>query len=519
LKKFRMPRKRWQRTLLYLVSTSFILLGGDMLLTKVWRHVTIAPDTTYITTPLHPNGMPDYTSWLNERMARGVTPENNAAVPILLAAGTDGTLSDSRRDEVLTGVGLPARTLPRKYQYFSLWARRQFESASATAAVTTPPAARPPSDADLQKQEEQLCIRPWKTAEHPLWTQWLDSQKESLDLAHQAAARPRYHFPALPSSAGSQPGDSILALLPSLGVVRGLSNLLLSDAQHQIADGNAPAFTRDVTDAIKIGNLLTQRPFVIENLVGYAIQQSACKAALNALAEPGLLQASDAGALLAAMDAIPPLPEIDFNGERMMHLDLCCFVAEFGYSRSLYGFDALGFREARDPPFAALRALVVPLHINAKMREINGIFDEIGQSQRLPTYRERAGALRRLETEFQASVARVRRSTGLDRIFAEAGPLIADPNARRQAVITQRDLTRVALALHACRAAKGEYPVSLESLAAPGGTLAKVPLDGFTDAPLLYKKDGTGYLLYSVGTDETDNGGDEKTDQVVRMKQ
>ena len=42
----------------------------------------------------------------------------------------------------------------------------------------------------------------------------------------------------------------------------------------------------------------------------------------------------------------------------------------------------------------------------------------------------------------------------------------------------------------------------------PGKLLAQLPLDGFSDAPLIYRREGTGYLLYSVGP----NGRDMKVE-------
>ena len=49
--------------------------------------VTISKETTYITEPLRPDGYPDYIAVLNQRGSKGVTPENNAVVPVFRAMG------------------------------------------------------------------------------------------------------------------------------------------------------------------------------------------------------------------------------------------------------------------------------------------------------------------------------------------------------------------------------------------------------------------------------------------------
>src|SRR5438094_5975588 len=48
---------------------------------------TIGKETTYVTGPLDKDGYIDYAAALNERLGRGVTPENNACVLLWKALG------------------------------------------------------------------------------------------------------------------------------------------------------------------------------------------------------------------------------------------------------------------------------------------------------------------------------------------------------------------------------------------------------------------------------------------------
>src|SRR5437867_12997122 len=48
---------------------------------------TISKETTYVTGPLDKDGYIDYAAALNERLSRGVTPENNANVLLWQALG------------------------------------------------------------------------------------------------------------------------------------------------------------------------------------------------------------------------------------------------------------------------------------------------------------------------------------------------------------------------------------------------------------------------------------------------
>jgi len=47
--------------------------------------IELGKETTFITEPLLNNGMPDYSGYLIQKANAGVTPENNAEIPITRA--------------------------------------------------------------------------------------------------------------------------------------------------------------------------------------------------------------------------------------------------------------------------------------------------------------------------------------------------------------------------------------------------------------------------------------------------
>ncbi len=71
----------------------------------------------------------------------------------------------------------------------------------------------------------------------------------------------------------------------------------------------------------------------------------------------------------------------------------------------------------------------------------------------------------------------------------------------------QMSLTQVALALGAYKADHGEYPEELDELRRD--YLKEIPNDIFVNKPPRYRREGGGYLLYSVGSDMKDDGGKE----------
>lgn len=71
--------------------------------------------------------------------------------------------------------------------------------------------------------------------------------------------------------------------------------------------------------------------------------------------------------------------------------------------------------------------------------------------------------------------------------------------------LAARRLLACELAIHLYSLEQGRPPEKLEELVPE--YLPAVPLDPFTDSPLIYRRGGDGYLLYSVGPDGADDGG------------
>ena len=75
-------RRRWFQCLWLLILILASLVGYKVW-DRFWPHsyqVTISPETTVLTGPLDADGLVDYTAAIDQEDAKGVTPENNAAV-------------------------------------------------------------------------------------------------------------------------------------------------------------------------------------------------------------------------------------------------------------------------------------------------------------------------------------------------------------------------------------------------------------------------------------------------------
>jgi hypothetical protein len=82
----------------------------------------------------------------------------------------------------------------------------------------------------------------------------------------------------------------------------------------------------------------------------------------------------------------------------------------------------------------------------------------------------------------------------------------------------RRRVGQTLLAIHRYRQQRGAWPPSLDQLVAD--YLPQLPLDPYTGKPLLYRVEGNGYVLYSVGKNGMDDGRNEQhgLDVVIRVQ-
>lgn len=81
------------------------MVGRPLFQMLVPVHIDIGPETTVIDGPLTPDGRVDYVAAMNQRLRDGVTPDNNAAVPLVRAFGP-ATIDAPLRPEFFERLGV-----------------------------------------------------------------------------------------------------------------------------------------------------------------------------------------------------------------------------------------------------------------------------------------------------------------------------------------------------------------------------------------------------------------------------
>lgn len=458
----------------------------------------LGPDTTVITEPLLPNGLPDYLGAINARFGRGVTPANNAAVPLLRAMDPRYALNESIRERTYEQLGMQA------------------PPADGTHFQDFPGAVR---DESYQAALENL----WQAEQYPAVADWLKRNEAPLALFAEASQRSRYFIPLV----GDPEKPITGALLPSLAQYRHMAKAMVIRANLAAGEGRIDDAWADLLACCRLGGLVAQDSMLIGRLVGISVANLANDATAR-LAASGKLDAAQASRMMRDLRAIPAgisaIPAV--QTEHFITLDAICRLAlhpeQVGYL-----VDWLPWDDAEDQQRALAKrraeTLVSGVDIDDTLRRAIRAHDRLVAVMESDTYAQ----FRQAQERFDQALDKMRadaRAFLLDEAAASAVGQPSDQSpwlpdlmlsllmrslaraemlARQQEV--RRDMAIVALALNGYRAEAGAYPDSLDALVPTW--LEKVPADFFSAKPLAYRAADGGYALYSYSFNGRDDGG------------
>ena len=302
-------------------------------------------------------------------------------------------------------------------------------------------------------------------------------------------------------------------VLPHLAALKQCAGVLCLRATAEGQAGQTESALADVRLQFKLMDSVRQEPLMISQLVRGAL--------LHLLLQPvweGLAQHQWSESQLAALDA--ELNRLDFlaDYESGMRGDLVFMARETGYLRThpdqfLHFYDNSGLGNLPVNPYS------------------DATMTLLAQGRMIPSgwfYQNQLGSARVL-TEFYLPAADMPQHTfapalvrqGYDAVKQASQhlspcnilecltlqwPVTFDFASKFAHAQSSVDLARVALALERCRRAQGQYPESLDALAPQ--FIAAVPHDIIGGQPLHYRRTDDGqFVLYSVGWNETDDGG------------
>ena len=510
-----------KRRLLWAAGLAAIvtLAAAYWMFARPWYRITISKETTFITEPLRADGYVDYEAALNELASKGVTRENNAAV--LLAQAFDPyEIGEQIRERFFRMLGVSP--LVGKGKYFE-WFQHFYDRTAPEQGVAGSGASGRDRSEEARDQIEEAMTRPWTEREFPVLGQWLGENEKHLRLVVAASQRARYYVPRLcpPNSATLDAFCSVPHDLQA--AARGLS----ARAMLRVKVGKLEEAWQDLLACHRLARLAAQGTQAWDAILGRSIEvmTCSCDAALAHWANLTPQQAVRFARDLRNLPPMDPLADKVNIGERFMYLDSVA-----GTARGDINEDGWPGRGAREPKglFDGIVDYSRRMSVNwdEALRRINVHFDRFFRALSKPTRRERRAAFNEVAREVEALVKEQHGPTGILRILQPA-EVRATAAGRRIGLIivglqlaslsraeeiegradVQQRMAQVAFALAAFRAEQGTYPAKLADLVPK--YLKELPEDVVSGKPLRYKREGTGYLLYSLGPNEKDDNGRE----------
>jgi len=292
--------------------------------------------------------------------------------------------------------------------------------------------------------------------------------------------------------------DGISELLPHLAVFRVMARLLDSDAFVRGHEGDYSEAVEDILALLGLAAIVRDEPALMSQLTAMAIEGMSFGAAEIALPAEGI--SSDLARRLIEYAGRADLRghfADSFSGEGMLALEF---------------FDNIREGRGTDYFFSSLYGSVFARPwLNMDEETYVNTIQRFAEIARLPYYEALPQVL-----EIEQDTADLPRTRIFSRPFLRnLVPAFArslESEARNEAML---DLMRIGISVEQYRASTGSYPATLDAISPSlGGT---VPVDPFTGQPYRYQPSSASFLLYSVGSNLTDDGGtvDRKTGDIV----
>ncbi|MGB8227191.1 MAG: hypothetical protein WCE45_10075 [Sedimentisphaerales bacterium] len=333
---------------------------------------------------------------------------------------------------------------------------------------------------------------------------WLAKNQEVLNLVIAGSDKPycwdKYE---------SKNNDTMSVLLPHLKEYRNIARILCWKACFSASGGNYRQGFENIITTYKLGKHIKTEPILIEQLVGIAIENLSAQNLRQILSKYNI----DALELRNLQDELSAITQnetfrMNFKAERMCGYDAIqrtftddvfgghLYLKEFG---KLMG-EVSGANSTQEQIFWAsselLHALFIQPGKNETLKATAEIYDYYDKLSVMTPFEQRSANI-------NEKIQELANKNMLLAMFCPGFDKIAGLAYRNKAEI---QAATIIIAIIRRKQENGTYPDKLEQLL-DKGLLKEIPLDPYSDKPLVYKKSENGFTLYSVGSDFVDNGG------------
>jgi len=296
---------------------------------------------------------------------------------------------------------------------------------------------------------------------------------------------------------------------PPLAELKAMARLGIWRARIELSEENTQQAIRDCLAVARAARHFQGKGHLVQQLVGVAISSLAHLEIFH-IVETQKLSAADLMSLREQLSQLYPegYPLIDFEGERLLFLDTVQHVFTNGGPGGghLTPRGLMDFKGNYDPGMTpipevfAVAASMVHAGRDETVAKGNEVYDRLAQTTGMTPWQRRAGDPADPE---QIVMSLPNRRFLLLKILMPALSRVSEIGYRAKLT---HEATLTVLALRQWQLEKSQYPASLNELVS-AGYLKELPMDPFSDKPLIYRKIDDGFTLYSVGHDSTDDGG------------
>ena len=347
--------------------------------------------------------------------------------------------------------------------------------------------------------------------------QWLNQNAEALEQIIAGNEKPYYW-----QQYSSETGELLDILLPHLKGFRNLSYAFCWRAQLRASQGLLDKAFDDVKACYRLGRNLKGKKTLVEQLVAFAVENLAVQTTIIILNEhqediQNLTDLKKSFEQLMADENFlvrfetQPLVLYDetqkcFTEDRFGGGHLC--LPEVSRISSLTGSDILNSLFEKKAWQASLHILFTHPNKQETIKMIQEYYDYCqSAAHRTPAQ------IKMQNIDIDKEYMEIIKGNILLQILAPAFNRIIVISHLNKA--EAHALLTILASLH-YRADKGVYPENLQELES-SGYLKELPMDPYSDEPLVYRKTENGFTLYSVGLNFKDDGGDVYREQEGRV--
>jgi RNA polymerase sigma factor (sigma-70 family) len=450
--------------------------------------VPIGYSTTRLVAPLDKDGLVNYVEAFNHRFGRGVTPQNNAAAPILLlfrpmyfhrgASKTGATKpaimsGEAARQRLFTAMGISLKDSEEPHFVGFRDFRKQ---ADAAVIGSAPPALIP----------LQCYTQPWSAHANPWVGAWLRANEGALDVAMAATRRARFFVPLVASSPHTTMAEAVSDMAAATGInnpwgfFKSILSALTLRAMLELHRRNVTACESYLLAAHRLALLISQEHLLLASMVSSSAAAAADAADIS-LASSGVLSARQDIVYIARLAAQPkpvPISSVINTSERWMLLS----AFEAGASTN----NPAGL------PIAAWETWWSRAPYRRAMVEVNTFYDHLVKILKAHSSWIVITGLRGFMSRQEAEHANAVKVYMTAMLQSDVAPIY---DQTHQIALSRMD--RISFALAAYLKSHGTFPAGLSRLAPH--YLQKHPDDPFTGRPFRYSIDSRGCALTSPG--------------------